>query len=108
MTADEIRKGIAPYRHEQRVLLRLLRMRGGFTEKEFDRWFRGREFRKRRMLLRGGLSGDALILGMGANGFSLWAEMLDLLQHMMLIDLVDAKTVDGVVVYRLGAAELER
>jgi hypothetical protein len=95
---EEIKKGIAAYDHEQRVFIRLLRRRGTFTEKEFDSWFSGRKFRKRRVHR---FSRDTFILGIGINGGTLWAEMLDLLKMMVVQRVVDAKTVDGVVTYSL-------
>lgn len=98
-----IRKGIAAYAKEQAILLRLLRRFGPFTEKDFDRWLRGREFRKRCRFYPQGITGDSFILGMGANGGNLWARWLELLQMMMAIDLVDAKTENGLVVYSLRA-----
>ena len=101
MDKTEIEKGIAAYKHERQVLLRLLRKRGQFTEHEFDKWFRGREFRKHCPLTGDGVTGDSFLLGIGQNGFSLWAKYLDLMQHMMAIDLIDAKTENGIVVYSL-------
>lgn len=97
---DEIRKGIAAYAHEQRVLLRLLRKRSSFTENEFDRWFRSREWK--RPLRPRGITGDAFILGMGVNGGNEWAKYLDLIQHMMRLGLIAAKTINGVVTYFPG------
>ena len=100
MNVDEITKGIAAYSHEQQVLLRLLRRRS-FTEREFDKWFKGREYRRPRPIRGGGITGDTLLLGIGVNGFSEWATYLDLMQHMMLTGQVDAKTINGVVTYSI-------
>jgi len=92
--------GIAAYEHEQRVFVRLLRKRGSFNEREFDVWFRGRAWR-RPMRFRP-LTGDTFILGVGRNGGNRWAEMLELLQVMMRLDMIDAKKQRGVgVVYSL-------
>ena len=92
--------GIAAYEHEQKVFTRLLRKRGSFTEREFDAWFRGREWR-RPMRFRS-LTGDTFILGMGRNGGNKWAEMLELIQVMARLDIVDMKKKRGVgVVYSL-------
>jgi len=92
--------GIAAYEHEQRVFVRLLRKRGSFTECEFDAWFRGREWR-RPMRFRP-MTGDTFVLGMGRNGGDKWAEMLELLQVMMRLEMIDAKKKRGVgVVYLL-------
>ena len=99
---EEIQKGIAAYKHEQQVLLRLLRKRRQFTEREFDKWFVGREYKKkRRLLIPRGITGDSFILGMGVNGGNMWAEYLDLMQHMMVLNLIDAVTENDVVVYKL-------
>ena len=89
MNKDEIRKGIECYKHEQQVLLRLIRKSGGLTASKFDKLFQGREFKKRTKLHKHGLSGDSFILGIGANGFNMWSENLDLLQRMIAVDLVD-------------------
>lgn len=102
MDKEAIRNGIKAYSYEQKLLLRLLRKRGQFSGKEFDNWFQGREFRKRTRLTGQGITGDTLLLGIGANGFNMWATYLDLLQHMIVIDLVDAKTENGIVIYRLA------
>jgi hypothetical protein len=97
-TRKEIVKGIAAYAHEQQVLLRLLRKRGQFTEREFDTWFRGREYQKPKIRPRGPINGDSLILG-GMMGGE-WAWWLDLLQHMMAVGLVVTSAENGLVVYR--------
>ena len=97
---EHVRKGIAGYQHEQTILLRLLRKRGSFTERDFDTWFRGREWRKPKFRPRR-ITGDSFILGLGANGFNEWARWLDLMQHMIFLGLIDAKTENGLVVYRL-------
>ena len=98
---EAIRKGIAGYAKEQAIILRILRRFGPFTEKDFDRWLKGREYRKRCMLYPRGVTGDSFILGMGVNGGSQWAFWLDLMQHMMALDLIDAVTKGGLVVYSL-------
>ena len=95
---DKLRQGIAVYQHQQDVFLRLLRKRKQFTEAEFDHWFRGREWRRPSRFT--GLRGDTILLGIGANGFNLWAERLELLQIMCAIGLVRATTEGGMVVYR--------
>ena len=100
MSKDEIRKGIAAYKHEQNVLLRLIRKTGGLTESKFDELFYRREFRKRTKPRISEIYGDSFILGMGMNGGTIWAEYLDLLQYMMAIDLVDTKrNKDNEIVY---------
>lgn len=100
-TIDRIRKGIAGYAREQAIILRLLRKKGGsFTEKDFDRWLRLREYRRPRFYPRA-ITGDMLILGIGVNGGNQWATWLDLMQHMMYLGLIDAKKKDGMIVYTL-------
>lgn len=100
MDKEEIKTGIVAYEKEQQTLLRLIRKTGGLTESKFDRIFRMREF-KRPMKLRS-ISGDSFILGHGANGCSEWSWYLDLLQHMMSIDLVDTtQTKDNEIMYIL-------
>lgn len=94
-----IRKGIAGYAHEQEIILRLLRRYGPFTERDFDRWLKGRERRRPRFFSRG-ITGDTFILGIGVNGGNQWATWLELMQYMMALDLIDAKTENGLVVYR--------
>lgn len=101
MNNEKIIKGISAYSHEQQVLIRLLRKKGSFTEEEFDKWFQGREYRRRVPLSSNGVCGDGFLLGIGQNGFSMWATYLDLMQHMISIDLIDAKTINGKVVYSL-------
>lgn len=97
---SRLEAGIASYEHEQRVFVRLLRKRGSFTEQEFDSWFIGREWRRPVRFQR--MTGDTFILGMGLNGGTRWAEMLELLQVMMRLDIIAAKKKRGVgVVYSL-------
>lgn len=100
MNRNEIERGIAAYKHEQTVLLRLMRRYKSFTEKDFDRWLRGREFRRSTKLSGRGICGDSFILGMGVNGGNMWALWLDLMQHMIALGMVDATKEGGVIVYR--------
>ena len=101
MDKQAIEKGIAAYKHEQQVLLRLLRKKNGFTEKDFDRWFKGREYRRRVFLTGHEITGDSFILGMGINGGNMWAEYLELMQMMMAVNLIDATTENGLIHYRI-------
>ena len=102
MNKNDSKNGIAAYQREQAVLLRLIKMTGGLTESKFDSLFRGREYR-RPMKLRPML-GDSFILGIGSNGFSEWAWQLDLLQHMIVVGIVDAViTNDGEIAYVIPA-----
>jgi hypothetical protein len=102
---ESVRQGIAAYGHEQAVLLRLLRMKGSITERDFDRIFSGRRVRKLRFM---GFTEDTFILGLGANGFNEWARWLDLMQHMIFLELIDATTENGLVVYRPLVADSKR
>lgn len=102
MDAEQISKGICAYRREQLVFIRLLRKRKTFTERDFDGWFIGREFR--RPIRMRPLDGNTFILGIGRNGGNMWAEMLDLLQQMIRLDLVEANTIEGRVIYSLPEA----
>jgi len=103
MDKEKIRRGIAAYDHEQKVFLRLLSKRGSFSEKEFDSWFRFREFKRPLRCLK--IDGDTLILGMGINGGNHWAEMLELLQFMVSLGDVSTRTERGMVMYSLGYKE---
>ena len=68
---------------------------------EFDKWFRGREFRRK--IKKHPIQGDSFILGFGQNGFNLWAEMLDLLRIMTVIGVIDAREVkERLVIYSLS------
>ena len=103
---ESLKKGIAAYGHERKVLLRLLRKRGSFTEKEFDLWFRkGREKHQGKRIRRYGsrfqfYNGNTFILGAGRNGGSYWARMLNLLQIMIDIGEVNVSiNDDGLVIY---------
>lgn len=93
---ERIRKGIAAYEAEQKIILRVLQRFGSFTEKDFDGWLRD----KHRFYPRK-ITGDTFLLGIGRNGFNRWAEWLELMQYMMVLGLIDAKTKDGLVVYSL-------
>ena len=46
-------------------------------------------------------------LGMGRNGGNRWAEMLELLQFMVALDIVETNTVHGVVVYSLKEGSIK-
>lgn len=97
----EYESGIAAYKHERTVLLRLLKKRGFFSEKDFDSWLRGREWR-RPMRVRP-VTGKTFLLGLGINGGNEWAKWLHLLQIMLALGEVDAKKEDGLIVYRPGS-----
>lgn len=99
MDKERVITGIAAYQHEQAVLIRLLSKRGRFTESEFDTWFRGREWRRPLRFVP--VTGGTFILGLGSNGGNKWAEMLELLQIMVELEIVDAEVENGLVVYSL-------
>lgn len=104
MDIKEIKNGIAAYRKEQEILLRLIRLTKGLTATRFDELFRGREYRKGIPLRL--MAGDSFILGVGQNGFSEWAWQLDLLQHMMAVGLVDtARNDKDEIVYILPSTD---
>jgi hypothetical protein len=104
MTKDEIIKGIAAYEREQKVLLRLLRKHGSFTETEFDLWFMGRE--QRRPKLRWpALIGDTFAFAISRDGWTIWAVMLSLLQVMVSLKIVETKTDAGKMIYFLPQIE---
>ena len=99
MTAVDIQRiasGIAAYAYEQNVVLRLLRKKGEFSETEFDRWFRGVEYR--RPIRARPLHGDAFLLGDLHGGQ--WAWWLHLVQTMIAIGLIETEIKEGVIVYR--------
>lgn len=102
MNDEKLRRGIDAYRHEQKVFLRLLRKRGSFTEHDFDRWLRGREWKRPCSKARY-LTGDTFLLGMGMNGGTLWAKMLELLQIMQALGMINTRTENGAVVYLIGS-----
>ena len=87
-TMQAIKAGIAPYDYEQRVLLRLLRFKGGsFTSEEFDRWFS--KFPKPRWMRARYYPPDSFfMLGTDKDGFSHWKLWLELLQHLALLGMV--------------------
>ena len=84
---DEIKRGIAAYEREQRVLLRLIRKSGGLSASKFDELFQNRE--TRRTGRARACSRESFILGIAANGFNQWVWHLDLLQMMVLAGMVD-------------------
>lgn len=94
---DEIRRGIAAYKYEQNMLLRLIRLKKGLSSDDFDRLFSGVRF-TRRLRMRP-VSGDSFLLG-GMNGEHSWQWWLELLQHMVRLDLVDVRMVRGKLTYR--------
>jgi hypothetical protein len=96
---NKIISGIAAYKREQDVFLRILKKRGQFTASEFDKWFKRREWR--RPLRKKQIQADTLILGWSGGTWSYWAEMLELLQFMIRLELVEVRTVNSEITYFL-------
>ncbi len=99
MTRDDILRGVAPYRHEREVLLRVLRKHGELSADKFDVIFGDfrpvtrpdgvTEMRCRRPRIRFIVADRrAFILGSTFGGE--WAQWLDLLQ--MLVRLGEVNT----------------
>jgi len=93
---EEIKKGIEVYQHEQKVLLRLLRIKKRLTAEEFDRIFSNREYRKRSDYFLY-LDKYSFILGDMLGG--MWAKWLELLQWMCKVGLARTQFEDGKAVY---------
>lgn len=110
MDKNKIIKGIEAYSREQKILLRLIDWNNGLTETKFDELFMGREWRKRVFLRPGGIDGDSFLLGMGLNGGTEWAFYLDLMQHMVLVGLVDTiRNEQNEIVYvRANGSEISK
>ena len=103
MNKERVRNGIKAYHHEQQVLLRLIRKHGTLSANHFDTIFyqRGMFMSGRRRKLHGFcIAGDSVLLG-GMSGPDTRDWWLDLLQHMLAVDLVDTDRVDGEIVYKL-------
>lgn len=98
MSADKetLINGISSYKHEQNVLLRIIRKYGKLSEFDFDRIFDGYP-KKLRFLL----SVDSILLGGEPQSITYWGKWLELMQIMMAIGLIKAKTIDGKVYYLL-------
>lgn len=94
---EKIAAGISAYAYEQTVLIRLLRRRGEFSERDFDNWFMQREFRKKTRISASPIQGESFMLGRG----DLWSFCLELLQYMCFLGIVETSTKNGLVIYRL-------
>lgn len=101
MDAEKIEAGIAAYRHERKVLFRLIRRFGPISESVFDRLLRGREYRRPKFIARP-INGDSYILGFGINGGTMWAEWLELLQYMSLLGEVRIEKINGEIHYKVN------
>lgn len=100
MDKDRIEKGIAAYHKERKIIARLIRRFGPLSEDTFDRLLRGRDLKKPKFRVAP-INGDTFILGVGTNGFNMWAEWLELLQYMVMLGEVETTTKDGKIHYAL-------
>jgi hypothetical protein len=101
-TMQKIEAGIAAYDYEQRVLLRLLRFKGGtFTAEEFDQWF-SRPPKRQWMLPRHHSPDSFMMLGYDQMVFTWWG----LLQYLAMLGKVEIKSAGpGLVVYSLAGED---
>ena len=100
---QHIINGIKAYKHEQTVLLRLIRKHGELTEHKFDEIFSRSVFHNPNRLRKfsgNGICGDSFILGdlSAEKGRNWW---LDLLQHMQSLGLVSTRTDNDTIIYFL-------
>lgn len=93
--ASRIMRGIEAYQYQCSVLDRLLRKRGGFTSKEFDKWFRAREYKRPLSSRYVPISGESFILRA-----DYWGQMLELLQCMVALGRVTARRKGSIVFYK--------
>ena len=100
---ERIRKGIAAYRQEQKMLIQLISKYGGLSQSKFDEIFQNRELKSPIRKSLGHVSGESFILGLSETGVGGAREFhLDLLQHMIAIDLIDTKRNEkGEIIYIL-------
>jgi hypothetical protein len=105
---QRIEAGIAAYRYEQRVLLRLLRLKGGsFTSQEFDQWF-SRSPKRRWVRARWHPNDGFIGMGFSGGSFSWWGLWLELLQCLVALEKVEVDTAGpGRAVYRLSGERLD-
>ena len=112
MTPDEIKEGIAAYKYEQSVIVRVLRRFGPITAEEFDKIFSdfkdkigpdGTITRTMRPIkIRPcAYSPKAFLLGSLQQPGN-WAKWLQLTQLMSGIGMVDIQKIDGSITYRLA------
>lgn len=105
---NKLRIGIEAYQYEQKVILRLIKMKGGLSDTDFDRLFS--DYKKvaknciisniyRRPKLRFfHMTRNSFILG----GFppNDWAKWLELTQIMCTIGLIKTEFKNGHVIYK--------
>lgn len=110
---DRILRGIAEYKPMQEEIIQAIKDHGGkLTEDEFDNEFSScRTFKDKNGVTRAEIrplsatifgcpiDSTTFILG-GINGDCIQQQYLHLAQLMIAADLLDAKTEDGIVVYR--------
>ena len=100
--AADIAKGIAYYKPQQEVLLRLIRRYGPLSAGRFDRIFYKRQlWTKKNKHLFLGVDGDSFLLG-GLSGSGSRDWWLDLLQRMMQAGApIDTTRINGEIHYIL-------
>lgn len=113
MDKERIINGIKAYGHEQKVILRALRMKGGMGQDEFDIFFGDEKcvtgsdgviIRSHKLSKKLRFYGDTFL---NSNAFLLgdmfrlgdWSKWLELTQFMVAIGLVNAIPKDGRVYY---------
>ncbi len=115
MTKEEknnIKAGIEVYKKEQKTILRILRMKKGITDDEFDRIFTDTKtiinndgttvmYPRKPSLRFFPIDSKAFILGSFMQRGN-WSKWLHLTQLMSKIGLINITTVDGCVTYNCG------
>jgi hypothetical protein len=106
-----VRKGIATFQPEKRIILRVLRRFGEISETEFDRIFSDTKKRIRSdgvtVILRRkprirfiGCTADSFILGGVMSSGDLW-KFIELVGYMAFLGEVSSREMDGLLYYRL-------
>ena len=93
---EKIKMGIADYKHEQNVILRILRRHGELTGKEFDHIFSCKNMKKKMYFWA--TSGNAFIMGSFYQGQ--WSKWLHLTQLMCEIGFIKIFKKNGLVIYK--------
>ena len=87
INTQRIQNGIESYQHEQKVILRVLRMKNGMTANEFDTFFSNKLIRRIRFY---NMTSQSFILG--GMRFGNLAKWLELTQLMSVLGLVEVST----------------
>jgi len=99
----DIVRGIAEYSHEQKVILRAIRMKGGkLTDLEFDALFRDSPRKKRKLRFMGHEDWTYMLGSFHQTGD--WAKWLNLTQLMVKAGILTVKDEAGVIIYRKAKA----